>query len=157
MKKLLVLALALAACGPSSPPATTPSPSSAAYGTSSARGAVEAFLAGVKAGDLQAISMVWGNEDGPVFEREDRQVLEQRELIMICYLKHDSARVLDQVPSGQPNRPKFNIELTRGDVTRTTTMTTARGPEGRWFVTDADVVAVRDFCQRPNRGAPPAR
>ncbi|HEU4628231.1 MAG TPA: hypothetical protein VFS08_00745 [Gemmatimonadaceae bacterium] len=157
MKKLLVLVLALAACRPSPPPATSPAPAGATYGASSARGAVEAFLAAVKAGDLQAISMVWGNEEGPVFEREDRQVLEQRELIMICYLRHDTARVLDQAPSGQPNRPKFNVELTRGDVTRATTMTTARGPSGRWFVTDADVMAVRDFCQRPTGSSPPSR
>ena len=149
MKKLLVLVLALAACRPSAPPSTSPTPSGTVYGTATARTAVEAFLAGVKAGDLQAISVVWGNEDGPVFEREDRQVLEQRELIMICYLKHDSARVLEQLPSGQPDRPKFNVELTRGAVTRMTTMTTARGPHDRWYVTDADVAAVRDFCQQP--------
>lgn len=157
MRKLLCVLLVLTACGRSPSPSTTPSPSSGGYGTESPRAAVEAFLSGVRAGDLQAISAVWGNEDGPVFEREDRRTLEQRELIMICYFKHDSARVLDQVASGTPNRPSFRVELKRGSITRTPTFTVARGPRGRWFVADADVTAVSDLCNagQPTQPPPP--
>jgi hypothetical protein len=155
VRKLLVLVLLLAACR-SAPPSATPS--GALYGASSPRAAVEAFLAGIRAQDLQAISAVWGTERGPLVTAGDvtRDEIEKRELIMICYFRHDSARVLDQSASGRADRPGFRVELTRGTQTRTPTFTTARRPEGRWFVADADVQAVRDFCD-PTRQNPPAR
>ena len=154
MRKLLAVVLLLAACR-SAPPATTPS--GALYGASSPRAAVEAFLAGIKAQDLQAISAVWGTEKGPLVTAGDisRDEVEKRELIMICYFRHDAARVLEQAASGQSNRPGFRVELKRGDQTRTPTFTTAQGPQGRWFVADADVQAVRDFCDPSRPTAPP--
>ena len=157
MKKLLVLLLALvAACRPA-PPTTTPS--GALYGSASPRAAVEAFLAGIRAGDLQAISAVWGTERGPLVTAGDitRDEIEKRELIMICYFRHDEARILEQAASGQPDRPAFRVELKRGNLTRIPTFTTAQGPQGRWFVADADVQAVRDFCEPGRQAPPPAR
>jgi hypothetical protein len=154
VRKLLVLVALLGACR-SAPPVT--SPSGALYGASSPRAAVEAFLAGIRAQDLQAISAVWGTEQGPLVSAGDisRDEVEKRELIMICYFRHDSARVLEQSASGQSNRPGFRVELKRGDQTRTPTFTTAQGPQGRWFVADADVQAVRDFCDPSRPAAPP--
>jgi len=157
VRKLLAVVLLLAACR-SAPPVAAPS--GALYGASSPRAAVEAFLAGIKAQDLQAISAVWGTERGPLVTAGDisRDEVEKRELIMICYFRHDTARVLDQAPSGQANRPAFRVELRRDAQTRQPTFTTAQGPQGRWFVADADVQAVRDFCNpQTQRSNPPGR
>jgi hypothetical protein len=155
VRKLLVMLVVLAACR-STPPATVPA--GALYGAASPRAAVEAFLAGIRAQDLQAISAVWGTERGPLVTAGDigRDEVEKRELIMICYFRHDEARVLEQSASGQSNRPSFRVELKRGAQTRTPTFTTAQGPQGRWFVADADVQAVRDFCD-PRQQNPPGR
>ena len=157
MRKLLVMLVLLAACRSSTPPPAT-TPNAGLYGASSPRAAVEAFLAGIKAQDLQAISAVWGTERGPLVTAGDitRDEIEKRELIMICYFRHDEARVLEQSASGQANRPAFRVELKRDTRTRTPTFTTAQGPQGRWYVADADVQAVRDFCE-PQRQNPPGR
>ena len=152
MKKLLVLLLlAVGACR-TAPPTTTPT--GALYGTTSPRTAVEAFLAGIRAGDLQAISAVWGNESGPLVNDPavGRDEIEKRELIMICYFRHDEARVLEQVASGRSTRPAFRVELRRGTQTRTPPFTTVQGPQERWYVVDADVTAVRDFCEPGRTG-----
>jgi hypothetical protein len=154
VKRLLVLLVLLGACR-SAPATTTPAPV-AGYGAPAARAAVESFFAAIKAGDLQAISMVWGNEKGPLVN--DRQVtreeIEKRELLMICYLNHDEARVLDRVQAGEPAYTVFQTELKKGGVVRRPTISTVQGPQGRWFVVDADIQAVRDFCQ-PNGGNRP--
>jgi hypothetical protein len=155
VRKLLGLLVLLAACR-SAPPSATPG--GALYGASSPRAAVEAFLAGIRSEDLQAISAVWGTEKGPLVTAGDisRDEIEKRELLMICYFRHDEARVLEQSASGQPNRPAFRVEVKRGDRTRQPTFTTAQGPQGRWYVADAEVQAVRDFCD-PVRQRPPTR
>ena len=155
MKKLLVVLLALAAACRTAPPATTPT--GAAYGASSPRGAVEAFLAGIRAGDLQAISAVWGTERGPLVTQTEysRDEIEKRELIMICYFRHDNARVLEQVSSGEASHTAYRVELTRGDRTRTPTISTIQGPQSRWYVVNADIMAVRDFCDPREQNRPP--
>lgn len=156
MKKLLVVLLALAAACRPSPPATMPA--GAAYGAGSPREAVEAFLAGIRAGDLQAISAVWGTERGPLVTQTEysRDEIEKRELIMICYFRHDSAQVLEQVSSGEPNHTSYRVEIKRGDRTRTPTISTIQGPQSRWYVVNADIMAVRDFCDPgPQNGRPP--
>lgn len=155
MKKLLVVLLALAAACRPAPPTTTPS--GAAYGASSPRGAVEAFLAGIRAGDLQAISAVWGTDRGPLVTQPEytRDEIEKRELIMVCYFRHDNARVLDQVSSGEPNHTTYRVELTRGERTRMPTISAIQGPQGRWYVVNADIMAVRDFCDPSQQNRPP--
>ena len=156
MKKLLVVLLALAAACRTSPPSTTPT--GAVYGADSPRQAVEAFLSGIRAGDLQAISAVWGDSRGPAIVQSDitRDEVEKRELIMICYFRHDSARVLEQVSSGEPSQTSYRVELTRGAQTRTPTVSTIQGPQSRWYVVNADIMAVRDFCDpRQQQTRPP--
>jgi hypothetical protein len=154
VKKLLVVLLTLAAACRSAPPSTTPA--GAAYGAASPRAAVEAFLAGIRAGDLQAISAVWGDQRGPAVIQSDisRDEVEKRELIMVCYFRHDQARVLEQVSSGEPSHTTYRVELTRGNRTRTPTVSTIQGPQGRWYVVNADIMAVRDFCE-PGQQRPP--
>lgn len=154
MKKLLVVLLALAAACRPSPPSTTPT--GAAYGASSPRAAVEAFLAGIRDGDLQAISAVWGTERGPLVTQPEysRDEIEKRELIMVCYFRHDTARVLEQVSSGEPSHTTYRVEIKRGERTRTPTISAIQGPQERWYVVNADILAVRDFCE-PQQGSRP--
>ena len=135
MKRLL-LALAatatLAACGPSREPSTTPAPA-AGFGAETPQAAVTQFFAAVKAGDLQAMGSIWGNAEGPALRQFDREELEKRELLMICHLNHDSARILEQVRSGQPQHTVFKTEIKKGPLTRQTNISTIQGPQGRWF------------------------
>ncbi len=156
MKRLLVLLVLLGACR-SSPITTTPTAAApGAYGASAAREAVETFYSAIKAGDLQAISMVWGNEKGPLVNDRSisREEIERRELLMICYLNHDESRVLERVQAGEPKYTVFQTELKKNGVIRRPTISTVQGPQGRWFVVDADIQAVRDFCQ-PSSASPP--
>ena len=147
MRKLLVLLVAVVAGACRSAPTPTPTPGSG-FGAEAPRAAVEAFLGAVRAQDLQAISLVWGNEKGPLVNDDaiSREELEQRELLMICFFRHDAGRVLDQVQTGEPRYTVFRTELKRGQQTRTPTISTVRGPAGRWYVVDADVNTVKDWC-----------
>ena len=149
MKRLLALLVPLVLFGACrSEPAPVPAPSTG-YGAASPRAAVEEFFKAIKAGDLQAISTVWGNEQGPLVNDRSvgREEIEKRELLMICFFNHDDAQVLEQVQSGDPSQTVFQTELTRGNLKRRPTISTVRGPQGRWFVVNADIQAVRDFCQ----------
>lgn len=155
MKRLLVLLVLLVGACRSAPATTTPAPV-AGYGAPAARAAVESFFTAIKAGDLQAISMVWGNSKGPLVNDRSvtRDEIEKRELLMICFFNHDEARVLDRVQAGEPAYTVFQTELKKGGVVRRPTISTVQGPQGRWFVVDADVQAVRDFCQPSGKNPP---
>ncbi len=149
MRKLLVLLVAVVASACRAAPEPTPAPG-AAFGAAAPRAAVEAFLDAIRAEDLQAISLVWGNEKGALVNDASvsREEIEQRELLMICFFRHDSARVLDRVQTGEPRNTVFRVELKRGSQTRTPTISTIQGPSSRWYVVDADIATVRDWCAR---------
>ncbi len=110
--------------------------------------AVEEFLRAVNAKDLQAMSKVFGTNNGPARETMDRTELEKREIILACYFQHDSARVLGEMAGSQGHRD-IRVELKKGNNTRQTTFYTIKGPGGRWYVDNMDIAAVRDFCGNP--------
>ena len=144
MRTVLGLLLALAACR-SAPPTPAGGMTS---GASSPEAAVENFLGAVRAGDLQAISLVWGTEKGPALSQIERTELERRALIMACFFNHDRARVLDQFP-GEGKQRWFRVELKKGNLTRAPLIKTVPGPSDRWYVVDAEIEAVKDFCRNP--------
>ncbi len=109
------------------------------------REAVEAFLATVRSKDIQAMSLVWGTSSGPVREQIDRNELEKRELLLVCYLKHDSFRVVDD-SRGETGRVLYKVELQQGRLKRTTTFKAVKGPDERWFMEDVDISVMQDFC-----------
>ena len=117
-------------------------------GAASAQLAVDQFLKAAKAGDLQAISTVWGTKDGPARETMDRTQMEKRVTILACYLNNDSARILGEMPGSQGHR-ELRVELKKGNLTRQTTFYTIAGPGGRWYVENVDLASVRDFCGNP--------
>lgn len=106
---------------------------------------MQRFFAAVHAQDLQAMGAVWGTTAGPARETMDRTELEKREVILQCYFNFDTFRILSTQPA-QEGRQVVRVELTRGGKTRTPTVFTVPGPNGRWYVENLDIAAVRDFC-----------
>lgn len=150
MKNVVFALLALTlACRPQRI-ATGPQP-----GASSARGAVEGILAALKAGDIQAVSTVWGTARGPVRDddRFKRTELEQRIVLMTRCFNHDSYQIAGQV-AGQNDGTGFEVDLRRGSTTRRTRINAVQAKESRrWFVDNLDVDAVKDFCQERRRAS----
>jgi hypothetical protein len=115
-------------------------------GAATARQAAQAFLDAGKAQDLQALSAVWGSTQGPLRNTEDRATLEKRELIMMCYF-HFSTDSIGSPSAAAGSRVVFPVTLARGDLTRTTTITTIAGPGSRWYVETIELPRIRAFCQ----------
>jgi len=117
-------------------------------GGASAQLAVDQFLRAVKARDLQAMSTVFGTNNGPARETMDRTELEKREIILACYFNNDSYRILGE-RSGQSGHREVSVELKKGAMNRQSTFYAIQGPGGRWYVDNMDIAAVRDFCGNP--------
>jgi hypothetical protein len=132
----------LAACrsGPN------PGSGDAMTGASQARAALDGFLGAIRSQDLQAMSRLWGGEKGLARDRLSRDELEKRELIIMCHMAHDSYDVVTEHPESDRRRT-FVVRLKRGRDSRQTTFKTFRSGANRWYVEDADVAAVADFCQ----------
>ncbi len=113
------------------------------------RQALESFLSAVRGQDLQAMSLIWGNKDGPVRDSKvfSREEMEQRELILIRCLKHDRFRVLGEAAAAD-NERVLQVELTRGTVIKVTDFYIAKGGS-RWYVRSANMQPLMDSC--PNR------
>lgn len=135
---LLLMLPALAAC----PRAQR----SAMVGAPNPRAALDGFLNGVRAQDLQVISTYWGNAQGPARDRFERSELEKREITMACYLAHDRVRVIDDSPRAGDHH-NFTVELSFGTTSRTTEIITVKGPSDRWFVEDADIRKTQALCE----------
>ena len=157
MKKLTALALlslSLAACG-SPKPNTAPQPSGTAVagtGAADARSAVLAFLGAGKNQDLQALSSIWGSSSGAVLttsmsDKDQREEMEKRELIMMCYLEHETHQLLSDAPA--PNNERVvAAQLRRGPLTRTANFYAVAGPGGRWYVRTFDMEVLTPFCRK---------
>ncbi|NUP55996.1 MAG: hypothetical protein HOQ19_09200 [Gemmatimonadaceae bacterium] len=145
MRKLLLLGLFLAgACTTRTVSVPESSP------TQGPRPALAEFLASVRSQDLQAMAGAWGDRDGAVRDNKkmSREEMEQRELLLMCYFKHDSYRVLGDSPGTNGERI-LSVELTKGTLKRTTNFYLVQGRD-RWYVRSADIEPVKDFCN-PDR------
>jgi hypothetical protein len=117
-------------------------------GGASAELAVSQFLNAVRARDLQAMSTVFGTNNGPARETMDRTELEKREVILACYFNNDSYRIISE-QSGQGGHREVQAELRKGNLVRQTKFYVIKGPGGRWYVDNMDIASVRDFCGNP--------
>jgi hypothetical protein len=146
VRKLLLLGLLLAgAC--STRTVSVPEPAS----TQGARPALAEFLAAVRSQDLQAMSGAWGDRDGAVRDNKKmtREEMEQRELLLMCYFRHDSYRIVGETPGTNGERV-MAVELTKGTLKRTTNFYLTQGRD-RWYVRSADIEPVRELCQERKR------
>ena len=154
MKKLITALALIAACS-SSPPPTPPAPAPTSArvltgnetGAPDAVSAVRGFMTAVKQTDLQALSAIWGNTDGPARDALPRDELEKREFIMMCDLRHDRFDVLPDAPGTNGSR-SVPVTVVLGPLTRTTTFTVVQGPARRWYVENVDVTHMQEFCAK---------
>ena len=147
MRTLLLIGLLFAgACTSRTIEVPAPAPVSAAPIAAGPRPALDAFLSAIRAQDLQALAIAWGDKTGPVRDTKvfSREEMEQRELILIRCFKHDRFRVLNEAPAADGERV-FQVELVRGTVTRVTDFFTAKAPD-RWYVRSANMEQVKDLC-----------
>jgi hypothetical protein len=113
---------------------------------------VIAFLDAAKSQDLQALAGAWGSTDGSVRDAGQipREEMEKRELVMMCYLNHDSHQILSDAPAAN-NERVVAAQLRHGPLTRTTNFYAVAGPNGRWYVRGFDMEALTDFCRSKGR------
>ena len=150
MKKLIMVFALLAACRSTSSTTvnTSPSPSGTnATGAADAQAAVRGFMAAAKNQDLQAMGAIFGDSYGSARERIPREELEKRELIMMCYLRHDRYALLGDAPAPGGGRA-VAVSVTFKELTRSTNFNVVRGPENRWYVKEFDINALQDICSR---------
>ena len=147
MKKLAIVGLLIMAACQQRPVSVTTAPSANTPGAASAREAVQKFMAAAKAQDLQALSDIWGTTAGPARNTMGREELEQREIILMCYLKHDSYRVVSEGPATNGERALV-VESKYQDLTRQGNFFVTPGPAGRWYVRQFEVEKFNDICRR---------
>ena len=136
----------------SSAPLPAVAPSGNTTGAADAKGAVLAFLDAAKNQDLQALSSVWGSTEGSVRDTGaiPREELEKRELVMLCYLTHDTHQILSEAPAAN-NERVIAAQLRRGTLARTANFYAVAGPGGRWYVRQFDMEPLTDFCRAKGR------
>jgi hypothetical protein len=153
MKKLSIALLLVAAChggAAKSTPAVRPAGApfaSGSGGATSGRAAVVAFLAAARNEELQAMAAVWGTAAGPARNTIPRDELEKRELIMMCFLRHDRYSLVSDTEFTGGQR-RVEVELEQGMLVRRTSFTVVPGADKRWYVQSFDMEAVRDFCSK---------
>ena len=146
MKRIaLVLVLAASACQ------TVPvRGTSAMTGGATPRDAIDRFLAGARAQDIQALGAVFGNDQGPLREHADRAMVERQLLIQAQCLRHDKSVVSGPV-RGPGGSELFTVDLTQGTLTASPHFTVVRGPSNRWYVEVFEIVELQNkgFCSKP--------
>src|ERR1019366_8297007 len=107
-------------------------------------------LAAARAKDLQALGAVWGDEKGATRDRIPRVQLDELELIQLCLLKHDQARISEPSQS-VGGRLTMQVDLTQGQLKANVKFTVAKGPSNRWYVQDFDSQLLQNvgFCKKP--------
>ena len=160
--KLTLLTLAsitvLSACATSpsqvsnGAPLPAVAPAGNTTGAADARGAVLSFLDAAKNQDLQALGAVWGSTEGSVRDTGaiPREEMEKRELVMLCYLTHDSHQILSEAPAAN-NERVIAAQLRRGNLSRTANFFAVAGPGGRWYVRSFEMEPLTDFCRSKGR------
>ena len=144
MNKLIatLVPLALVAACHSAPPSTQPSPStgsgSSVTGAADAASAVRGYLKSVEQQDLPAMGAVWGSPDGPARDLLPQQELYQREIVMMCTLKHDRYDIVGEAPNAGGGR-SIVVNLFSGSESHPHTFDVVPGPGGRWYVKAVDV------------------
>jgi hypothetical protein len=123
-------------------------------GAATARAAVDAFMSSARSQDLQAMASVWGNSRGSARGQMPERDLEMRTMSLMCFFNHESYRVLSET-QGESQRA-IVVEMRKGPMQAQVNFTTVRGPADRWYVQDAPVGGLTQFCaNQPPPSRPP--
>ena len=148
MKRYVAVLVVLAACSSAAQQHTatsdSPVPTNVA-GADTPKQAVQEFLAAAHAQDLHAMALVWGTHDGPARDVVDHKQLEKRELIMQCYVTHDTFTVLSEV-QGEKGARVLSVSLTKGQLARQSKFTAVKAHDERWYVEDVQLEPLKDLC-----------
>ncbi|HEV8410587.1 MAG TPA: hypothetical protein VGQ30_08760, partial [Gemmatimonadaceae bacterium] len=87
------------------------------------REAVDRFLAGSRAQDLQAIGAVFGNDQGPLRDHADRATIERQLLIQLQCTRHDKATVSEPA-RGEGGSQIFVVDMVQGPNSASVKFTT---------------------------------
>jgi len=90
---------------------------------------------------------IWGDTDGPARDAISRDELEKRELIMVTCLKHDRYDIAGDAPNPGGGRAII-VNLTFGDVSRSSSFLVVPGPRNRWYVQKFDLEALQPICAK---------
>lgn len=109
---------------------------------------MEGFLQAAQTTNARMMSAYFGTRAGPTTTRDPASDVEKRMIALACYLQHDAARVLSDVPgmAAGPDRT-VTVELLQRELVRQTRFTVVPGPGNRWFVQAFDIDAVSDLCR----------
>ena len=139
-----------AACG-GARPASAPGVSSAVAadaGAPSASGAVQGFVAAARVSDVRSMGLLFGTAAGPVAGRDPSADVEKRMRALACYLTHDNARVVDDMPAvAAGNRRLVTVSFRQREITRDTRFTVVPTARGRWLVESFDIERLSDLCR----------
>lgn len=117
-------------------------------GATSAAAAVEGFLAAARVGDPRTMGFLFGTPAGPIAGRDAPADVEKRMRALACYLTHDSARIVDDLPAvAAGNRRLLTVALRQRELARETRFTVAPTGRGRWLVESFDIERLSDFCR----------
>jgi hypothetical protein len=152
VRKLIITMLLLAACKQQQVTTTTVPASKPVANVSGApdpRSAVQTYMTAVANQDLQAMSRIWGSKDGSVLDTHamPREEIEKREIVIVCYLRHDNYRIISEAQGPEGERV-FATELSRGGLKRATNFYVTQGPTRRWYVRSVDVEPLQDLIRR---------
>jgi hypothetical protein len=149
------MALALVAACHSSRTTPPPPPSSGAApvltgnqtGAPDPQSAVRGFLAAVHSQDLQMMGAIWGGPDGAARDAMSQSELYQREVIMICALKHDRFDLVGDAPDAAGGRA-LAVNLMTGNEGQVRTFNVVQGPKNRWYVKSVDLKSLGSCAKR---------
>jgi hypothetical protein len=117
--------------------------------------ALTAFMAAVKANDVQRMGWLWGTERGAAAGWMNDRELMQRLTIIQRYLTHVGYRIVEGPlpgPGGNQNLRTFRVELQRPQCNTVFPMDVVRTRDGGWLVYDVHLTEVgnpRGACQPP--------
>ncbi len=128
-------------------------PTGSVTGAATPRDAVVAFMAAIKAEDLQALGGIWGTKNGPARDAMSTDVLQKRELTMLCFLHFDSYRIVAEAPAMHDERT-YAVELKYQKLEHTGQFDVGRASDDRYYVFSVvNFDEFKDFCAASNGGS----
>jgi hypothetical protein len=115
------------------------------------------FLTDVKAGDLGAMSELWGTKRGPASENMDRDELRKRLTVIVAYLQHDSyefTRTDALAIAGDEDVRGVSVRLRRAGCEAVVPFTLVPW-SGGWLIQNIDLAPIGNparTCSQPQGG-----